>query len=124
MSFANLFVVRPPRSAQGGAIVAAGAVQGEPTAVFITPKSLGTFPVASSVVTFVWLLVRRLSENWGKSPWVPLAIALVLGAVILMGSTRDPDVRPRSPRDWVVAIVVGLLNALYLAASAMGLVRG
>ena len=123
MTFADLFVVRPRRMAERGPIQAAGAPSDQATAVFITPKSLMTFPVASSAVTFLWLLAQRLFQDWGKSPWVAVVIALVLGVVILIASTGDSEVRPKSRRDWTIAILVGLLNALYLAASAMGLVK-
>jgi len=103
--------------------VAAAAAQGEPTAVFITPKSLVTFPVASSAVTVVWLLIQQLFGNWGKSPWVPVGVALVLGFVIFAASVSDANVRPKSGAAWFVSIFVGGLNSLYLAASAIGILR-
>ncbi len=127
MSLGNLFIARTGRKAEKGAPVAAAAPEGA-VGVFITPKSLMSFPVASLVVTFTWALAKRLSqgqgaEGWGDKSWVPVLVSLVVGAVIFVASTADPDAKPKSRREWIIAVAVALFNSLYLAAASLGLLK-
>jgi hypothetical protein len=119
MLFRELFIARARRPIEKGAAYAAAEPSGA-TGVFITPQSLTTFPTASFVVALVWLLAKALFPTCGASPWVPLIVSLLVGAVVFVATTSEPNVRPHSQKEWLVAVVVAILNSLYLAASALG----
>ena len=113
--------IEPPK--KGKAIPTGEATQ-PGLNVFLTPQSIATFPVASLAVTIVWRLAAKLSPNHGKSSWVPVITALIIGGVIFMGGLSDEDTKPKSTRPWIVSVVVGILNSLFLAAAALGLLAG
>jgi hypothetical protein len=100
---------------------AAGSEAG--AAVFLTPQSIVTFPVASVVVSVLWKLASAFWPIAGKSPWVPLIIAIVIGTIIFAISLSDNATKPQTGRQWFVAIGLGTVNSLFLAASALGLLR-
>ena len=122
MAFRDLFVARPRRTHLKGEALAAAAPDGA-VGVFITPKSLATFPGASAGVVVIWALAKRLAPTWGASQWVPFIAAIAVGGVIFLSSVSDPDAAPKSTAQWIVAVAIGFLNSLLLAAAALGIFR-
>ncbi len=93
-----------------------------PTSVgaFITPQSLASFPGAAAVITFIWKAAGRLSTTLDKSLLVPLALAIVVGALIYINTVSDPNVPKQSWPQRMVGIGIAGINALLLWASAIG----
>lgn len=119
--FKDLFIIRGPREPKKGEMVAAGRAKQENPGVFITPKSILTFPTASFVVTFIWLLAQKLFPTWGSSTWVPVLASLLVGLVIFLATTSDEEAKPKGSQAWFVSGAIAFFNSLYLAASALGL---
>lgn len=92
-----------------------------PTNVFVTPQTLVTFPVASAVVFAGWQLAIKVGWSDASHYKVPLALALLWGVYLFFLDVTDPA-RPGQPssREYVTKLVVALINALFLAASALG----
>lgn len=120
MSWNDLFIAKRRMVPSKGETVAAGEGQPATVGVFITPQSLVSFPVASTLVMIIWGLIQKLVGAPAHAPWVPVVIALVLGGIIFITSVNAPDVRPKSTGAWAVAVGIGILNSLLLAASALG----
>ncbi len=121
MGWSDLFLAkRQPKLAKAETIAAS---QSPPTAVgvFITPQSLVSFPVASALVAIIWALGQKLFGAGAQTPWVPLLIAVLLGAVIFISNVSAEDARPKSLGGWLVAVGIAILNSLLLAASALGI---
>src|SRR5262249_8453429 len=91
--------------------------------VFVTAQSLATFPVASMVVTLIWKFAAAIWPAAATYKWIPLLAALLIGAVIFVGSTNEPSTRPQSGGQWFVAIAVAIINCMFLAAAALGLLE-
>jgi hypothetical protein len=91
---------------------------GGSVAVFLTPKSLTTFPTASLAVTVLCTLSRNLYPALVTNRWVPIIAAMLVGAIIFLISISDSEVKPKSKIDWLVGGSVAFINALYLAAVA------
>src|SRR5258708_2622180 len=106
-----------------GKAVAAGAQNPGSVGVFITPQSLSSFPVASFVVAMVWLLCQKLFPAWGQSLWVVILSAFLVGGAIFLFSVSVEDLKPRNTRAWILATVVGFINCLLLACSALGILN-
>jgi hypothetical protein len=123
VSFRQLFVATGRIKTEKGKPVAAAASNGGSVGVFITPKSLTTFPIASFVVTLVGLFMKTLFPAWGSSVWVPTISSVFVGSVILVASTSEPNLKPRTWQGWFLAVCVALINSLYLAVSALGLLN-
>jgi hypothetical protein len=119
--FKDLFIIRGIREPEKGEMVPAGRQKRESTGVFITPKSISTFPIASFVVTLIWVLAQKLFPTWGSSIWVPVMTSLFVGLVIFLATTSDKDAKPQTLQTWFVSGAVAFFNSLYLAASALGL---
>jgi hypothetical protein len=121
MALSDAFVVKLRRHLEKGTTTAAAAPVEGAVAVFLTPKSLTSFPVASSLVCMMWALAKQFFPGWGTSVGVALAASLVVGLVIFVASTTDPDSRPKSPGQWFVSSAVAFFNSLFLAAAAIGI---
>jgi len=121
MSFADIFILRHGPKPQKGSVVPAGKSPGEGTVIFLTPKSLLSFPVASGTAVMLWKVAQRVFGQPAGADWVAVLISLVIGAIIFMVVIGDSQVRPKSLSQWIVAVVVGLVNSLYLATSVLGL---
>lgn len=119
----KLFVVSTRRKAEKGEAFAAAAPEGESVGVFITPKSLMTFPTASLAVSVLSLLAKTLFPDRGGSAWVTVACSLFIGTIIFVATTSDPSVKPQTGRGWFLGTGVALINSLFLAASALGLLN-
>jgi hypothetical protein len=119
MAFRDLFLVVKAEPVEKGAAVAAAA-PGSSEGVFLSAKSLMSFPIASGAVSIVWKLLQHF---WGVGDVVVLYISLIVGGVIFLIVISDDTGRPRRIADWIVSILIALLNSLLLAASALGLVK-
>lgn len=115
-----------PDAVQAAQQQAAGAVSaaGNRQNVFVTSASLATFPVASGVITVIWKLLQVLGPTlvFMKSPFIPLILALLLGAFLAYMDLTDPE-RAEAPttREKVVKSGIALINALFLTAAVLGI---
>lgn len=114
MAFKDWFIVgrKPPKGTPLAA--AAGTAEG----VFLSAKSLLSFPIASAVVTTLWKLS---SHYWKVGDIAVLIISLLVGALIFAISISDTSARPQGFLGWIIAIGIALINSLFLAASSLGL---
>jgi hypothetical protein len=121
MSFGDLFVVRTQKvGVEKGTTVSAGA-RAHDVGIFITPKSLVTFPTASFAVSLLGLFWAKLFPGTAGSNWVAVVSAFFVGTVIFVATISTPGQRPREWSKWFVTIAVSLVNCIYLAATALGL---
>ena len=121
MSFRDWFLVGTRRPAEKGEARAAAEVPGSSEGVFLSAKSLLSFPVASGIVSIVWKLWQHFTPL--VHDIVVLWISLAVGAVIFLIVISDPAARPRTSVAWIVSFALAVLNSLFLAASALGLVN-
>jgi len=85
---------------------------------FITPEYLLSFAGASTIIS---LLVRVFSALFkGNELVVTSIVALVVGLIILLINLTDPEKKLKGTRDWLIAILVGLINCIYLIAVSIG----
>jgi|ERR1700677_1165135 hypothetical protein len=119
MGFRSLFLVDKRTSAEKGTAVSAAA-PGASEGAFLSPKSLASFPIASGVVTMIWKLMQHF---WNIGDVAVLYISLLVGGFIFLIVVSGDSGRPQRMIDWIVSIVIALLNSLLLAASALGLVK-
>jgi N-acetyl-anhydromuramyl-L-alanine amidase AmpD len=139
---ADLFVSRsrgpaPSRSSRtipgGTRSAAAGAPEaaesgGEPAGppipsavgAFVTPQSVMSFPIASGAVAMLSKLAKGLVQGVEENVLI-LGAASVIGLLIFLVTLSDPQVRPRTPLKWAIAILMALINTAFLAVSATGL---
>lgn len=94
--------------------------------VFVTTASLATFPVATGVIVVVWRLLQSLAPGSAfvvpPAPWIPLLLALLLGAFMLYMDLSDPErTTPTTSRDIVIKSVIALINSAFLAAAVLGI---
>jgi|ERR1700730_2652231 len=117
MAFRDWFLIRTaPVRVKGEAIAA--AEQGSVEGAFISPKSLASFPLAGGVVT----ILSKLLEHFFKvGDGAILYVALGVGLLIFLIGVQSADGRPKDPVGWVVAVLIGLVNSLLLAAAALGI---
>ena len=90
------------------------------TGAFITPQSIMSFPVASSLVSALWRLAEAIMPSWGTSKVTLLIIALVIGLFIWGISVTDPNLQ-QSRREKFIAFGIAVINSLYLAIAALGI---
>jgi hypothetical protein len=123
MAIRDLFIVRTRNKLMKGEAVAAAAAPSDAVGVFITPQSLMSFPVASSAVVVVWALSKRLFPAWGASEVVPLAASFLVGLVVFLITVSDKKAAPKSGTGWLIAVTIALINCLFLASAALGILR-
>lgn len=109
MTLPDLFVVRDPQSATGGA------------GVFTAPQSLSAFPVATSVVASVSRAVRTTGITDADSTVVALAVSIVVSIAIFAVTVSDAAARPRNGADWALSAMVAASNCLLLYVAALGI---
>jgi len=92
-----------------------------PSNVFVTPQTLVTFPVASAVVFGGWQLAITMGYALETSYKWPVTLAFLWGIYLFYLDVSDPE-RKSNPkaREYVTKAVVALVNALFLATSALG----
>lgn len=93
-----------------------------PANVFVTPQTLVTFPVASAVVFGGWQLTIKLGWHIGSSGYaVPVTLAFLWGVYLFFLDMTDPGRKAKpTANECVTKLVVALVNALFLATSALG----
>jgi hypothetical protein len=119
MDLRNLFVVTHAEEHEKGAPVAAARTNA--VGVFVTPKSLLAFPIASFAVALIASVLKKIFPTFGGSVWVPVGSAFFIGLVIFLTTISSPAINPKGARQWFIAISVGVVNCLYLVATALGL---
>jgi hypothetical protein len=90
---------------------------GDKVGIFITKESLVTFPVASTLVTFIWKVLSQVFSDWSNNKLVPLAVALLIGFLIYWNSTT----RGMTRKEKILEASIALLNSFMLAAAALGI---
>jgi hypothetical protein len=121
--FQRFFIARPQQMSRKGTPVPTSAGETQGVGVFMTPQSLVTFPVASLATSVVWKLAGIFRPGWEKNPWVPLLTALLIGGAIFAASVSNKDTRPTNAGQWTITLAVAVLNSLFLAASALGVLE-
>jgi lipopolysaccharide export LptBFGC system permease protein LptF len=89
-------------------------------AVFVTLQSLTTFPIASATVTVLWSLLARVTGTPGSMTSL-LVISGAVGALIFGGSMTSKSSRPKTVGRWTLAVGIAVINSLFLAAAALGI---
>jgi hypothetical protein len=126
---ASLFLARSrPRDDISGWRAAAAGATGEPskgstsvtTAVFLTPQSIASFPVASLTVSALAAVGERVSIGISYDTTV-VGLSLLVGLVIFLISIGDESVKPHGTREWLVSILIGFFNSLFIAGSVLGI---
>jgi len=92
----------------------AAAAGAQPTAVFLTPQSLTTFPVASTIVFIIQGFMPGVL-------WLKVAAIVFVGAAVFVASVMDEKARPKGGWGWIGAIMIGILNTAMLGAAASGI---
>lgn len=87
------------------------------TGVFISPQSLTTFPVATSVTTMMWKMSAQIYPALGTNKLVPVFIAMLMGLIIYFYS-ESPSV---DLKDKFGEAFIGLLNSMMIASAALGI---
>lgn len=117
--FRNLFLVPKKKVAEKGTPEAAAASDSS-EGVFLSAKSLMSFPIASGAVTIIWKLLQHF---WRVGDIAVLYISLLVGGVIFLIVVSDDSGRPHGYTNWIVSVLIAFLNSILLAASALGLVK-
>lgn len=104
-----------------GAPRPASAEETTANAVFITPQSLMTFPVATAAISFIWKGIGALFPNVEGSLWIPAITSLFFGAFTFYVGISDPKAN-LSHRDIVIGVFVAVINSFYLFSSSVGIV--
>ena len=116
---ARFFIAQPFRRTTPGTPTPRAGAPG--VSVFLSKESFNSFPLMSVVITTAWRLLKEVAPAWGGSKLVPLALGLIVGAVIFSATIEDQATRPQTSSQWFRAVVVAALNSLVLAASALGI---
>ena len=77
--------------------------------MFLSAKSLLSFPVATGLVTILWKL--WLHYHPGASDLIVFYISLVVGALIFLIVISEPTARPQNLIGWIVSIIIAALNS-------------
>lgn len=121
MSIRRLFNVTVRRSVKSDAMLKAPEDAKVGTAgTFITPQSLMSFPVASSLVVGLWRLAAAIAPGWGGSNMTLIVISLVIGMFIWAISVTDPNLQ-QTRRDKFISFGIAIINSLYLAIAGIGI---
>jgi len=125
-SIYRALVHTPVSSSTAGWQVRAAASEGQAvttqrpaTAVFITPESLTSFPMASLTVGILSELTRLVFPGIGRYTAV-LGFSVFIGLLIFLSSIDRAATRPQGSVQWSVACLVALINSLFLAAAVLG----
>lgn len=87
---------------------------------FITPQSLMSFPVASSVVTGLHALFGKVYPEYSGSIGSLMIIALVIGLFIWVVGVTDPRA-DNTRRDLFISFFIAVINSCCLAMTALGI---
>lgn len=118
MAIRNLFISRPVSTSPSleGVDLPSSESDG---GVFITPQTLTTFAGASSVIGVSTRVVTTLWPDVNGQT-ISAIIAIIVGVAIFGINVFDDQARPKTKSAWFSAVVVGLINTVYLVAVAIG----
>lgn len=85
--------------------------------VFLTPQSIMTFPVASSVVTIIWKVMARIAPGWGGSVLSLAVISVLMGGLIFINGMTEGMTR----KEKVISFSIAMINSIILMSSALGI---
>jgi hypothetical protein len=119
MDFRDLFsqTITVDQPAEKGEPVAAGKKKAEREGVFVTDKSILTFPVMSGLITGGWAIIEK-GFGWEHSLRVGLLLSLIAGAFLFFANETDP--RRRRDSRLFVRVAVAAANTLVLFGAASG----
>lgn len=129
MSLSDVFMSQFPRPAAQRAGPAARAEEAPPTQTikisgFVTVASFTNFSTISGAIAGAWLMLKHVlpDVSWVQGPGVPFVFALAWCLISLRMSWRELK---ESGGDGAIlqALFMGLLNALVLAGSVIGLLK-
>jgi hypothetical protein len=89
--------------------------------IFISAQSLTAFPVASLVTKLIWEVLKKLGLPHVGSNLCALLIALIVGLILFLITIDDPNSRPKSFPQWLIALFVAFINSLFLFAAVIGM---
>ncbi len=115
----DVFLTHPVAVARNTA--AAETAQG----VFVDPKTLASFPIATAVVTAISQIIVR-TVSGANMAWVALAVSFAIGGLIFAITMTEEKARPHGALAWTIAVGVAIVNSLllYAAASGVGQIMG
>jgi hypothetical protein len=100
-----------------GPIISANQQSG--SAVFLTAQSLVSFPIAVGVIK---LAVALLEKQWSIMPKNSTGPAsLAIGFLLFIIGIQEPQDRPKGLFKWFVAVMIAVINTMFLAAAAFGI---
>lgn len=116
----SLFNIRDAKQNSRQKLLSSSARSFESQGVFITPQSIMTFPVASSIVSTLQALFGKIFPNYCGSNYSLMAIALAIGLFIWLVGITDPKTT-NTRRDIVISFFIAVLNSCCLAMTALGI---
>jgi hypothetical protein len=92
------------------------------TGAFVTPQSLTSFAVATSASALITRVILTLFPT-SNQVLIPAIVAFLIGVIIFYINVSDKSARPKDTRSWIISIIVGLINSIYLVAVAIGVFK-
>ena len=117
-AFVNVRAIAPTRALEE-AESQNTAPQTNSQGVFVDPKTLVSFPIATAVASTISQVLVGLSGE--KSPLIGLVVALAIGGLIFAITMSDANARPTTRMGWAVASGIALINSLLLYAAMVGI---
>lgn len=114
-AFVNPKPIKPSTAAIPMAVTPPPSSQG----VFVDPKSLVSFPIATAVVSTIAQALIRLIH--GHSAIIGLSVAVAVGGLIFAVTMSDSSARPQTKVGWAVAVSIAVINSLLLYAAMVGI---
>jgi hypothetical protein len=118
MDFRDLFsqTITVEEPAEKGEPVAAGKKRVEREGVFVTEKSIVTFPVMSGLITGIWAIIEK-GAHLEHTLWIGFVLSLIAGVFLFAVNETDKKKR-RDPRLFLrVGVAVANTAVLFGAAS-------
>jgi hypothetical protein len=121
MNIRRWFVVTSAAKREYGEPVPAGSAEQPIAGAFVDPGVLRSFPGASLVATALSALTQKLLHS--NTDWIPFSVGVGIGLVILFLNLTEPEAVPRGWQAVTRAVIIGILNALLLSSSVLGVYR-
>jgi hypothetical protein len=87
--------------------------------VFVDPKTLLSFPIATAVTSSLSQVLANLTGIDLKT--IGFIVALLVGGLIFAITMSDRSARPKTGMAWAVAIGIAAINSLLLYAAMVGI---
>ncbi|MGQ0686252.1 hypothetical protein [Bradyrhizobium sp.] len=88
--------------------------------VFLTGRSLLTFPGATAAVLLVWQALGIMFPAILSSHWAPFILSMLVGLFIYVVGITDPKTI-LSRRDKLIALPIAFVNALQVFTAVIGI---